>query len=116
MNIGVIAIVALLCLMGCGMSVEQHEAKVEEERKGFHCLSSWDGNHGGMEDLVRRLLNDPNSMETYETKITPVQPGTGQHTIIMTFGGGNSFGGMVRHTAIGWIDHDSCEATLVSVD
>jgi hypothetical protein len=34
----------------------------------------------------------------------------------MTFGAGNAFGGMVRHTAIGWIDHDSCEATLVSVD
>ena len=51
-----IGIIGVL-LMGCGMSVEQQEAKVEEERKGFHCLSAWDGNHGGMEDLVRPLLN-----------------------------------------------------------
>ena len=112
MILGIIA----LALIGCDMSVEQQEAKAEEERKGFHCLSAWDGNHDGMEDLVRPLLNDPNSMEIHETKITPVQPGTGQHTIIMTFGARNSFGGMVRQQAVGWVDPDTCQATLMSVD
>jgi hypothetical protein len=104
-----------LALIGCGMTPEQEAAKAEEVHKGFHCLSAWDGNHDGLEGLVRPQLNDPGSMETHETRIWPVGDGN-RHRIIMTFGAGNAFGGMVRHTAIGWIDHDSCEATLVSVD
>ena len=109
-----IGIIGVL-LMGCGMSGEQQEAKAEEERKGFHCLSAWDGNHDGLEGLVRQQLNDPDSMETHETRIAPAGT-SNQHRIIISFGARNAFGGMVRHTAIGWIDHDSCEATLVSVD
>ena len=111
MILGIIA----LALIGCGMTPEQEAAKAEEERMGFHCLSAWDGNHDGLEGLVRPQLNDPSSMETYETRIAPA--GTdNQHPIRVTFGARNAFGGMVRLTAIGWIDHDSCEATLVSVD
>ena len=70
--IGVIGVL----LMGCGMSVEQQEAKAEEERKGFHCLSAWDGNHDGLEGLVRQQLNDPDSMETRETRIAPAGTST----------------------------------------
>ena len=112
MILGIIA----LALIGCSLTPEQEAAKAEEERKGFHCLSAWDGNHYGMEDLVRDRLQDPGSMETHSTNIWPIGGENKRHRVAMTFSAGNAFGGMVRHTAIGWIDHDSCEATLVSVD
>ena len=89
------------------------EEKLEERRKGFHCLSSWDGNHDGFERLVRARLNDPGSMKTYETRITPVVGG--EHRIIMEFGAKNAFGGMVRHTATGRVDHETCKAVLGNI-
>ena len=97
MNTGV-----LLCLVGCGMSAEEEAAKAEDIRKGFHCLSAWDGNHDGLEALVRAELVDPASMETYDTRIAPVDELNGKHTLIMDFGSRNSFGGMVRNTAVAW--------------
>ena len=45
--------------------------EAEERRKGFHCLSEWDGNHDDLEALIRERLNDPGSMETIETRIAP---------------------------------------------
>ena len=111
-----LAILALMMGVACGLSEEQKAEKVADRIKGFHCLSAWDGNHDGLEALVRDQLKDPGSMETHQTKITPVQPGTGQHTIIMDFGARNSFGGVVRNQAIGWVDPDTCEATLISIE
>ena len=81
--------------------------------KGFHCLSAWDGNHDGLEALVRDTLNDPGSMETFETRITPNN--NGKHVIRMEFGAKNAFGGVVRHTALGEVDNTTCDAVLVDV-
>ena len=86
----------------------------EDRLNGFHCLSSWDGNHDGLERLVKPLLNDPNSMETFKTHIGRVS--NGEHRIIMEFGARNAFGGMVRMTAYGWVDHEDCTATLDYID
>ena len=85
-----------------------------DEYKGFHCLSAWDGNHEGLEGEVRDLLNDPGSMKTYKTTITPNRNGT--HVIRMEFGATNAYGAMVRHTATGEVDNVTCEATLVNVN
>ncbi|MDE2640025.1 MAG: hypothetical protein OXI03_05515 [Chloroflexota bacterium] len=87
------------------------DASAEDRRKGFHCLDPWDGNHNGMEALIRDELNDPGSMETIETRITPVDA-DGQHTVRLEFTAKNAFGGRVRHTAYGWVDQASCRATL----
>ena len=90
-----------------------------DRRKGFHCLSAWDGNHDGLERLVKRHLKDPNSMKTYETLIAPAtedSAGRLQHYIVMEFGATNSFGAMVRTKAVGWIDHDHCTATLLYIE
>ena len=87
--------------------------RAEYERKGFHCLDAWDGNHNGLEALVRDVLNDPGSMETYETRVSPVEDG--EHSIIMEFGARNVFGGMVRQTAFGTYDHKTCEAVLLGI-
>ena len=89
--------------------------EAEEKRKGLHCLSAWDGNHDGFETLVKANLKDPNSMDTYGTRITPVNA-QGKHTILMDYGARNSFGGMVRGTARGTVDNETCEATLLNVE
>ena len=75
--------------------------KAEERRKGFHCLSSWDGSHDEFELLVKRRMNDPDSFEHVGTRVTPVQSETGRHGIIMEFRGKNAFGGVITNTAIG---------------
>ena len=109
--IGGIVLAASMC--GGGPPSEE---TMEDRRKGFHCLSPWDGNHDGMEALVRAQLNDPGSMETHTTRITPVVGDTNLHTIYVEFSARNAFGGMVRSTATGWVDHDTCEAILGAID
>ena len=116
----VLILLAIIIVSGCmaifgGDSGDSGESTAEERRKGFHCLSSWDGNHNGLEELVRRRLNDPGSMETHETRIGPVDS-SGRHRIIMDFSAKNAFGGRVRSTATGWVDNRTCEATLGSID
>ena len=86
----------------------------EERRAGFHCLDKWDGNHLGLEDLVRLRLKDPGSMETFDTRIAPVGE-DGQHSIIMDFGARNPLGGMVRYTALGRVHPTTCKATLIDL-
>ena len=97
-----------IVFVACGSSSEE---TAEEHRKGFHCLDPWDGNHNGLEALIRDQLNDPGSMETHSTRITPVSA-AGTHTVLMDFSAANAFGGMVRNTAYGWVDHETCEAEL----
>ena len=89
--------------------------EIEERYKGFHCLSSWDGNHGGMTELIKARLNDPDSMETRETLITPVN-NAGQHRITVNFTARNAFGGVVRNRAFGLVDNEMCEATITSIE
>ena len=101
--ISVVLAVGLLAVTACGPSEEQQMEKEEERQKGFHCLSAWDGNHDGFEDLVRPQLLDPDSMETFETRVAPNEGG--RHRIIMNFGARNAFGGMVRFIAFG--DYDT---------
>lgn len=84
-------------------------------RRGFHCLSAWDGNHDGLEALIRDQLNDPGSMETHNTFIAPLDE-TGFHAIRLEFSAKNAFGGRVRHTAWGFIDHKTCEAVLIGIE
>lgn len=83
----------------------------EDRRKGFHCLSEWDGNHEGLEALVRKRLNDPDSMETIETKIAPANK-NGWHPVRMEFTAKNALGGRVRKLAIGKISTVTCGAQL----
>ena len=93
--------------------IEKEKETLEEKRRGFHCLNVWDGHHNGLEGLVRPLLTDPGSMKTYKTLIGPVR--NGQHNITMDFGSRNSFGGMVRMTAKGTVDHRTCKASLTEL-
>lgn len=121
--VGVLAVVVIVVVIAAASSEDQSTEnksvsaaeEEEEQRKGFHCLSPWDGNHDGLEALVRDQLKDPSSMETHGTRISPVNS-LGRHTVIMDFGARNSFGGMVRQTATGWVDNETCEAELLAIE
>ena len=113
--IAAVALIVTCVVVVLGGSESSDADKAEEKRKGWHCLSAWDGNHSGLEDLVRIVIKDPNSMETIQTRIIPVDV-NGNHRITMEFRSRNSFGGMVVNTATGSVDNDTCEATLLGVD
>ena len=104
-----------LAALACESNGTGDADEAEERRKGFHCLTEWDGNHDGLEVLVKDQLNDPGSMETHSTRITPVNA-DGKHIIFMEFSAKNAFGGRVRNTAGGLVDPETCEATLVGIE
>ena len=114
----VIVIAGVAVIVACSVYVtsdsEPSDAeKAEEKRKGFHCLSPWDGNHDGLEALIKTQLKDPDSMETIETRMTPVNA-NGNHRIVLKYRARNSFGGMVESQATGSVDNDTCKATLLT--
>ena len=92
---------------------ERDAEETEQRRLGAHCLTF--GHHAGLMAAVQRHLNDPGSLEPYETRVGPAVPdsaGVLGHAIVMEFGARNAFGGMVRHTARGWVNNETCDATL----
>lgn len=86
---------------------EEMNKAAENKRKGFHCLSGWDGSHRGLVESVKASLRDPSSFEHIETRITPVDKES-QHTIILKYRAKNGFGGMNVELATGVIDSASC--------
>lgn len=93
--------------------IKAEQAKsAEDERKGFHCLSAWDGSNRSLVEQIKHQLRDPDSFEHDETRITPVQ--NGKHIVTMRYRARNGFGGMNVETAIAEVDHNSCDATIIS--
>lgn len=88
--------------------------KVEDKRKGFHCLSSWDGSHSDVKKITEMSMRDPDSFEHIETRITPVSEG-GSHRLTMKYRARNGFGGMTVGSATASIDNETCEATMTSL-
>lgn len=93
--------------------VEAEEARVraaeaaEERRRGFHCLSAWDGSHRAFREHVKAAMRNPGSFEHSETLITPVDE-DGLHFLIMHYRAQNGFGGMNAGIARAEIDNADC--------
>jgi hypothetical protein len=88
-------------------------AKVQEdERRGLHCLSGWDGSNRSLVDQVKYQLREPDSFEHIDTQIAPEV--NGKHTIMMKYRARNGFGGMNVAIAMGTVDHHTCTAVLTS--
>ena len=83
-------------------------AQAENKRKGFHCLSSWDGSHSAVKRAVENSMRNPDSFDHVETRITPVKDG--QHVLTMKYRGQNGFGGMNLESVIAKIDNKTCKA------
>jgi len=119
--VGLLLIIGVLAVIGANnkpsstAAAKSDPAKVaaeaEDRRKGFHCLSAWDGSNRDLVRAVKDRLREPGSFEHVETRIAPVDA-KGQHTVVMTYRGRNGFGGMNVENAVGTITNAGC--TLLS--
>lgn len=91
------------------------DKEAEDRRKGFHCLSAWDGSSREFAEDVKSQLRDPESFEHVETRITPANP-EGLHTVAMQYRARNGFGGMNASTAIGTVRQSDCSATVAAIE
>lgn len=85
----------------------------DDRRRGFHCLSAWDGSNPSFVKQVKEQLRNPDSFRHAETTIGPVLK-SGNHAVKMTYRAENGFGGMNVETAIAAVDQNTCEATIIS--
>lgn len=84
------------------------EEEIDEDRlKGFHCLSSWNGSHRELVNIVKPLLHDSSSFKHVKTLVGRERDGW--HAITMTFSGKNLFNARVEQTAKARYSHKSCE-------
>jgi len=81
--------------------------EAEDKRKGFHCLSAWDGAYNELERYVEKRLRDPDSYEHIETRIAPVSE-SGTHLVYMQYRARNGFGGMTIGEAMAEITNEGC--------
>jgi hypothetical protein len=118
----ILALIVAVGLTACGKSdaEKQVEAqakaakaqadviqKAEDKRKGFHCLSGWNGAYRPLESYVKERLRDPDSYDHIETRITPVNE-KGEHVLVMKYRAKNGFGGMNVERYVITIKNESC--------
>ncbi len=86
---------------------QKRNAELEEKRKGFHCLSAWDGSHRDLKAAVKRALRNPDSFEHIQTLITP-RNADGLHRVTMQYRAQNGFGGMNVEYQVAMISNSTC--------
>ena len=79
--------------------------ELETKRKGFHCLSSWDGSLKN-DRAFKNRLKDPKSYDHIETLITPNR--NGYHKATIRYRARNSFGGMIIETTQVLVSNSTC--------
>jgi len=92
------------------------EKEAEEEvRKGFHCLSDWNGSHSAVVKFTKEQLRDPKSFEHDKTLVWPVSS-DGTHQLVMQYRAKNGFGGMTAGVVKAFYSNSDCKATIKSID
>lgn len=92
----------------------ERAANAEEIRKGFHCLSKWDGSMRKLTAEIKIRLNDPDSFEHIDTLITPVSA-SGTHRVKTRYSAKNAFGGRVQGEATATVRNSDCVLSNVEV-
>lgn len=87
----------------------------EQNRRGFHCLSAWDGSVRNFKVAVQALMREPDSFEHIQTRITPVND-AGFHIAFMDYRSRNGFGGMNVSTATASVRNSDCSFTILTVE
>ncbi len=87
--------------------------KVEDKRRGFHCLSTWDGSHREVANHIKKQLRDPDSFEHIETRIGPKDE-DGKHLLYMKYRAINGFGGKTVGGATASVANSGCSATIIT--
>jgi uncharacterized protein (DUF736 family) len=95
-----------------GVEASTVKVKADDNRKGFHCLSGWDGSHRATVNYVKKNLRDPESYQHIETRITPVDK-DGNHTLVMQYRAKNGFGGYVPGSVLVTVKNSDCSGTVV---
>jgi hypothetical protein len=111
----ILALIVTVGLTACGKSDAEKQAeaqadviqKAEDKRKGFHCLSGWNGAYRPLESYVKERLRDPDSYDHIETRITPVNE-KGEHVLVMKYRAKNGFGGMNVERYVITVKNESC--------
>lgn len=97
------AIIAAFVVVGivANLLTECSSSEILDARDLFEsCVSTWDGNHEGLEALIRAQLNDPGSMETHGTYYSSTDSiADGEIRIRLDYSANNIFGGKVRNDA-----------------
>ncbi|WP_461159257.1 zinc ribbon domain-containing protein [Sphingobium sp. TomMM35A] len=122
----IVLVVALFALGKCALAPSEEdkakqaaEAKAEEtkkadeRRKGFHCLSSWDGSNRSTVEQITRNLRNPDSFEHVETRIAPANK-DGKHPLTMEYRAQNGFGGMNVGRTVAMVNPETCDATILA--
>ncbi|MEQ8902969.1 MAG: hypothetical protein RID11_12890 [Roseovarius sp.] len=89
--------------------------EAEKKRKGFHCLSAWDGSHANFKRDIEDRMRDPGSFEHISTSVTPVSS-SGTHKVFMEYRAKNGFGGMNIGTAMGTFRNSDCSHIVISLE
>lgn len=89
-------------------------SSAEDRRKGFHCLSAWDGSHPEFKRKVKDMLRDPGSFEHIATYVSPVKEG--RHGIRMEYRAKNGFGGMNIGQALGSYSNSTCAPVVLTAE
>lgn len=93
--------------------IAKTQKEYEERKKAFEekCLSSWDGSHRELVELVEKSMNDPKSFEHNETRYKLFKD---YAVVIMSFRGKNAFGGTVLNSVTAKVSLDDC--SVISVE
>jgi hypothetical protein len=105
--VGAAVLLGIITLFSVMVQPSQDE-KDADRHAGFHCLSSWDGSHRELVDLVRESLRDPSSFEHVETRVTPVDA-KGEHRLVMKYRAKNGFGGTNLEMAYASYRNSDCK-------
>ncbi len=111
-----IAALAVVAAVGCSAAEPEPEPAAPSNAKELFdsCMDPWDGNHNGLEALIRAQLNDPGSMETHGTYYNADDSlADGEIRIRLDYGARNALGGMVRTDAFATMGLD-CEINTVT--
>lgn len=87
--------------------------EAEKKRKGFHCLSSWDGSHRELVSAFKQTLREPDSFEHIETRISPVSK-EGNHALLMQYRARNGFGGMNVGSLTATVKNSDCSFEVIA--
>jgi hypothetical protein len=86
---------------------------LEDRRKGFHCLSEWDGSHKAIVAELKPTLRNPDSFVHVYTEISPVTA-QGTHSLTMSYRAENGFGGMSIGTLKAVVMNADCSFVILS--
>ena len=107
-----IIFISVLIFAACSSEPEVKLTPEEKRKQEVEAqFSNYDGSHAGLEELIKKGMNDADSYEHVETRFR--DDGT-YITVITKFKGTNKFGGIVTNTVTAKVDFKGKVIEVVS--